>query len=470
MVTFYFNIGSDQDTNRWATSSSRALARGIDQRAHAASLETGAVGVLAGGHARPYPEDAIPLIEKMAEHGAVVSEMPIEWEPRGRDFPRRNRIVSGLALGTVVVEAARGSGSLITARFAVEQNRQVFAAPWLLLDPRAEGTNDLLKQGATLCTSAEDVVAALAPAHPADRSPRSTRTAARASRSGASSRKCIERIKAFGHASPRIGFERYFVAFGVYDALRKEFSEKNFSNASDMFYRLRAIKDETELQWMRRAGEIVVAGMEAAAKSVRIGIRELEVLAEAEYAMLKAGSDGSPFRPQVVSGERALLTHPCASEKKIEAGEIVVIHLGAAYHGYCAKMCRTAAAGEVAAEYRQTHELLLRAQRAAIQALRPGASSGDVDAAARAIVIEAGLEKHFLDHVGYGVGIRQSEFYPLLGKGRSEKIEAGMVVDLLLPTIYRKHGGGPRITDCIHVGREENEILTRFPREMFQVW
>ena len=84
--------------------------------------------------------------------------------------------------------------------------------------------------------------------------------------------KCIERIKAFGHASPRIGFERYFVAFGVYDALRKEFSEKNFSNASDMFYRLRAIKDETELQWMRRAGEIVVAGMEAAAKSVRIGL------------------------------------------------------------------------------------------------------------------------------------------------------------------------------------------------------
>ena len=139
------------------------LARGIDQRAHAASLETGAVGVLAGGHAKPYPAEAAPLIERMVELGAVVSEMPIGQDPRGRDFPRRNRIVSGLALGTIVVEAARGSGSLITARFALEQNRQVFAVPGSPLDPRAEGTNDLLKQGATICTCVEDVAAALEP-------------------------------------------------------------------------------------------------------------------------------------------------------------------------------------------------------------------------------------------------------------------------------------------------------------------
>jgi DNA processing protein len=102
-------------------------------------------------------------MERMVESGAVLSEMPIEWEPRGRDFPRRNRIVSGLALGVVVVEAARGSGSLITARFALEQNRQVFAVPGSPLDPRAEGTNDLLKQGASICTGADDVLTALEP-------------------------------------------------------------------------------------------------------------------------------------------------------------------------------------------------------------------------------------------------------------------------------------------------------------------
>jgi DNA processing protein len=139
------------------------LARGIDLRSHVAALETGTVGVLAGGHTKPYPPEAAALLPRIAEYGAIVSEMPLEWEPRGRDFPRRNRIVSGLSLGTVVIEAARGSGSLITAKFAAEQNREVFAAPGSPLDPRAEGTNDLLRDGANICARLEDVLAVLEP-------------------------------------------------------------------------------------------------------------------------------------------------------------------------------------------------------------------------------------------------------------------------------------------------------------------
>jgi DNA processing protein len=138
------------------------LARGIDAAAHAASLDTGTIAVLAGGHARPYPPENLRLLDDIAARGAVVSEMPLEWEPRGRDFPRRNRIVSGLSLGVVVIEAARRSGSLITARFAAEQGREVFAMPGSPLDPRAEGTLDLLRQGATMCGSVEDVTQALA--------------------------------------------------------------------------------------------------------------------------------------------------------------------------------------------------------------------------------------------------------------------------------------------------------------------
>jgi DNA processing protein len=139
------------------------LARGIDGAAHRASLTTGTVAVLAGGHARLYPPEHTDLAATIAEAGAVVSEMPTEWQARAQDFPRRNRIISGLALGVVIIEAAARSGSLITARFAGEQGREVFAVPGSPLDPRAEGTNGLLKQGATLVTEADDVIQALRP-------------------------------------------------------------------------------------------------------------------------------------------------------------------------------------------------------------------------------------------------------------------------------------------------------------------
>jgi DNA processing protein len=140
------------------------LARGIDTRAHRAALATGTVAVLAGGHDRVYPSENEPLLRAIIEQGgAVISEMPFGWEPRGRDFPRRNRIVSGLSYGVVVVEAARRSGSLITARFALEQGREVFAVPGSPLDPRAEGANDLIRDGATLCASVEHVTAVLEP-------------------------------------------------------------------------------------------------------------------------------------------------------------------------------------------------------------------------------------------------------------------------------------------------------------------
>jgi DNA processing protein len=139
------------------------LARGIDAAAHRASLKTGTIAVLAGGHGRIYPNDHIALADDIAVEGATVSEMPFSWEPRAHDFPRRNRLISGLAIAVIVVEAARRSGSLITARLAGEQGREVFAVPGSPLDPRCEGTNALLKQGATPVTEASDVMPMIEP-------------------------------------------------------------------------------------------------------------------------------------------------------------------------------------------------------------------------------------------------------------------------------------------------------------------
>lgn len=139
------------------------LARGIDAAVHRASLSTGTIAVLAGGHQHIYPADHVDLLQAIMPDGAAVSEMPLAWEPRARDFPRRNRLISGLSLGVVIVEAAHRSGSLITARMAGEQGREVFAVPGSPLDPRAEGTNSLLKQGAVLVTEAADVINTLEP-------------------------------------------------------------------------------------------------------------------------------------------------------------------------------------------------------------------------------------------------------------------------------------------------------------------
>jgi DNA processing protein len=137
------------------------MARGVDGEAHAASLDTGTVAALAGGIDQVYPPEHLRLYGLLAERGCLVSESPIGYVATARDFPKRNRVISGLSLVTVIVEAAERSGSLITARFALEQGREVMAVPGSPLDPRAKGANRLIKQGAALVESADDVLHAM---------------------------------------------------------------------------------------------------------------------------------------------------------------------------------------------------------------------------------------------------------------------------------------------------------------------
>jgi DNA processing protein len=140
------------------------LARGIDTAAHRAALRTGTIAAMAGGLSHPYPPENVELFHAIPDNGgAVITEMPYGWEPRAKDFPRRNRIIAALGLGLLVVEAAQRSGSLISARLANELGRIVFAVPGSPLDPRCEGTNNLLKNGATLVSEARDLLDALQP-------------------------------------------------------------------------------------------------------------------------------------------------------------------------------------------------------------------------------------------------------------------------------------------------------------------
>ncbi|MHA3977975.1 DNA-processing protein DprA [Halovulum sp. GXIMD14794] len=150
------------------------LARGIDTAAHHAALDTGTIAVVAGGIDVTYPRENEELQRKIAQHGLLLSEMPPGLSPQARHFPRRNRIISGLVPGLVVVEGAAKSGSLITARTALDQGREVMAVPGHPFDARASGCNMLIRDGATLVRSAEDIAAALDLPRPERRAPAAT--------------------------------------------------------------------------------------------------------------------------------------------------------------------------------------------------------------------------------------------------------------------------------------------------------
>jgi Xaa-Pro aminopeptidase len=275
-------------------------------------------------------------------------------------------------------------------------------------------------------------------------------------------------IKEMGYTSPRIGFGKYFVEFSVFDALRSGLPGVEFVGMTRSCYKVRSVKDASEIDLMRRAGAIAVEGMKAAIEAIAPGRKEVEVAAEAEYAMGKAGSQGSPFRMQVLVQDRQLLTHPFAGESMIEKDQPVVVHLGATYEGYTSKMCRTIALGQVNPESQRIYDVLVSAYRAATNAVKPPMPARRVYDAAFQVVETAGYGKQFIDIIGHGVGIRQSEFYPLIDKTNDHVIEENMVFDVLLPTIYKKGVGGPRLTDTLLVTRDGTQSLTPFPLDLIR--
>ncbi len=153
---FAANIATELGKSNYIVAS--GLARGIDTYAHQGAIDSGTIGVIAGGINQIYPAENKALFEKMAELGVIVTEYAFGTPPQNRFFPARNRLIAGMAKAVVVVEAASKSGSLITAKYALEYNREIFAVPGFPLDPRSAGTNHLIQQGAMLVSSAHDVV------------------------------------------------------------------------------------------------------------------------------------------------------------------------------------------------------------------------------------------------------------------------------------------------------------------------
>lgn len=279
--------------------------------------------------------------------------------------------------------------------------------------------------------------------------------------------KMIQLISKTGVPPKKIGVEKDFMLLRDYEMLLGAFPNAEFVHITPLIDRLRAIKSDEEIQKIRKSAKIADQAMEAALKAVQPGITEIEVAAEAEYVMRKMGSEKPAFSTFVASGSRTLLAHPIASRRRIERGEPVVIDLGATWDGYASDICRTAFAGEPTKEQVEYLRLVVRAQETAAAVLRDGAVSANVFDAVHEVFEEKNLGKFLPHDIGYGLGLRQSEFFPIIEKNNATVLKENMVIALLQTTSFSNKIGGLRVEDIFRIARTGCEKITGHVQSLY---
>ena len=279
--------------------------------------------------------------------------------------------------------------------------------------------------------------------------------------------KIIQLIKKKKSSPKRIGVEKDFMLLRDYEMLLGAFPNATFVHLTPAIDQLRAIKSEEEIAKIAKAATISDKAMETALDAVRPGVTELDIATEAEYVMKKLGSEKPAFSTFVASGNRTLLAHPIASRRKIQSGDAVVIDSGASWEGYASDICRTTFVGKPTPEQATYLRLVVKAQQAAASVLRDGALSSDVYDVTYKIFQERNLGKFLPDDIGYGVGLRQSEFYPIIEKDSPTVLKENMVVALLQTTSFSKRIGGLRVEDTFKVTQNGCEKLTSYDQPLF---
>ena len=230
---------------------------------------------------------------------------------------------------------------------------------------------------------------------------------------------------------------------------------------NELIWGLREVKDKEEIELIRKAAEITSIGMRTAYEVLKPGITEIEVAAEIEYAMRKAGSWGLAFDTIVASGLRSAYPHGWCTDKKIKKGELVVIDIGATYRNYRADMTRTLVAGKPSKKQEKIFNIVKEAQEKAFQSIKSSRKACDIDKIARKIIEDADYGEYFVHGLGHGVGLEVHE-PPTLSSQSKDKLKAGNVVTVE-PGIYIVGFGGVRIEDTVLVKRKGAEKLTRGP-------
>jgi Xaa-Pro aminopeptidase len=266
----------------------------------------------------------------------------------------------------------------------------------------------------------------------------------------------------------RIAFEPAHLTVAQFDAMRRAASKSlRWMPLPSAVEYLRAIKSVDELATMRRAARLVSRAFQEVLPLVKPGVRETELAAEVEYRMRRLGASGPSFETIIASGKRSALPHAQPTDKRLRKNELVVFDLGAILGHYCSDLTRTVFLGRAPSRIRNWYRAVGEAQAAAGEALRPGVTAGEVDAAARGVLKQFGLEQYFVHSLGHGLGLEIHED-PRLARGQERRIAPGNVVTLE-PGVYVPEVGGIRIEDDVAVLSRSNEVLTDAHRELLEL-
>lgn len=267
-----------------------------------------------------------------------------------------------------------------------------------------------------------------------------------------------DRFKGF-----KVAFEARHLSYADGRWLQEHAGSVSWQASTDLLERLRAVKDDDELQAMKRAADIAVSALSQILALIEPGVREVDIAAELDFRMRRLGAAGPAFETIVASGERTALPHASASVRRVREGDLLLCDLGAIWRGYCSDLTRTFVIGDPRPRQAEVYEAVVTAQRAAFAALREGACGADVDRAARETFAAMDLDAQFAHSTGHGLGLEVHEG-PRLHRQSEEELEAGMVVTVE-PGLYFPGWGGVRIEDDSVVGSGEPRLLTDLARD-----
>ncbi|MCL6522521.1 MAG: Xaa-Pro peptidase family protein [Firmicutes bacterium] len=261
-----------------------------------------------------------------------------------------------------------------------------------------------------------------------------------------------------------VAFEEGQLSWAAGEELRRRWHGLEVVPGGGLVEELRRLKDPAEVEAVATACRIAEEALEEVLPELKPGVRESDFALALEWAMRKRGAEAAAFEFIVASGPRGALPHGYASERRVQAGELVTIDFGASWRGYASDVTRTVAVGHVDEEQRRVYEIVRQAQQAGLEALRPGATGGEVDAAARERIAREGFGAAFGHSLGHGVGLDVHEA-PRLAAGSEERLEPGMVVTVE-PGIYRPGWGGVRIEDTVLVTADGYRNLCSSSKEL----